>query len=87
MDAEDNAVVALEELVVHGWDLARATGQDFAADGAWLDQLDRFLELFPGPIGSGQGPYGPEVPAPDDASRLERSLARTGRDPRWSGAS
>src|ERR1700710_2142804 len=29
MDAADNALVAIEELVVHGWDLARSTGQGF----------------------------------------------------------
>ena len=29
MTGEENAVVAIEELVVHGWDVARASGQDF----------------------------------------------------------
>ena len=28
----------------------------------------------------------PEVPAPDDANRFERTIAHTGRDPQWSGA-
>jgi len=84
MPAEDNAVVAMEELVVHGFDLARATGQDYQADPVALDQVAHFLELFSGPIARGQGPYGPEMPAPDDASRLERTIAQTGRDPHWS---
>lgn len=34
MNAADNAVVGIEELTVHGWDLARAIGQDFDADDA-----------------------------------------------------
>jgi uncharacterized protein (TIGR03086 family) len=84
MDAADNALVAMEELVVHGWDLSRATGQDFEAADSSLDQVDRFFELFAEPIASGQGPYGPEVAAPDDASRSERTIAHTGRDPQWS---
>ncbi len=32
MPAEVMGVVALDELVLHGWDLARATGQPFDAD-------------------------------------------------------
>lgn len=80
MDAADNAVVAIEELTVHGWDLARATGQDFSVDEAGLDQVDRFFELFPsGP----DGPFGPAVPAPEGAGRVERTIAKTGRDPSW----
>lgn len=77
MDAADNAVVAVEELTVHAWDLARATGQDLRIDDASLDQVDRFFELF------GEAPFGPAVPAPEGATRLEQALARTGRDPSW----
>lgn len=77
MDAADNAVVAIEELTVHGWDLARATGQDAHVGDACLDQVDRFFQLF------GDGPFGPAVAAPGSASRLEETVARTGRDPSW----
>jgi uncharacterized protein (TIGR03086 family) len=83
MDAEDNAVVALEELVLHGWDLARATGQDFHASEISLDHVDRFFEVFAEPIASGNGPHGPSLAAPEDADRLDRTLARAGRDPGW----
>ena len=81
MDAGDNAVVAIEELTVHGWDLAQATGQPHRVDMTALDQVDRFFELFVGPDGG--GPFGPEVAAPAGADRLDRTIARTGRDPRW----
>jgi uncharacterized protein (TIGR03086 family) len=80
MDAADNAVVGIEELTVHGWDLARASGQDLRVDDARLDQVDRFFELF------GATPFGPAVPAPKGATRLEQSVARTGRDPSWEAA-
>ncbi|MFY0409831.1 TIGR03086 family metal-binding protein [Solicola sp. PLA-1-18] len=77
MDAADNAVVAIEELTVHAWDLARATGQDVRSDDADLDEVDRFFELF------GEDPFGPAVGAPQGAGRLERIVARAGRDASW----
>ena len=85
MDAADNAVVAIEELTVHGWDLARATGQTAQVPQASLDQVDRFLELFGGQP-EGEGPFGPTASAPEGADRLARTVAQTGRDPAWSPA-
>lgn len=81
MDAADNAVVGIEELTVHAWDLARATSQELGVDDARLDLVDRFFELF------GSAPFGPAVPAPEGAARLEHTVARTGRDPSWRAAS
>lgn len=80
MSAADNAVVAAEELTVHGWDLARATGQEFDVDDAMLNEVDRFLVIF----GDRDGPFGPRVEAPLDAGRLDQIIAATGRYPRWS---
>jgi uncharacterized protein (TIGR03086 family) len=80
MDATDNAVVAIEELTVHGWDLARATGQEVRVDDTGLDLVDRFFALF------GEAPFGASVPAPHGATRLEQVVARTGRDPGWQPA-
>ena len=84
MDAADNAVVAMEELVLHGWDLSRATGQDLRFDDASLDKVDRFREVFAAPIASGQGPWGAAVVVPDNAARCDRLLGAAGRDPAWS---
>ena len=86
MAAADNAVVAVEELTVHGWDLARATGQDFRSDDAWLDQVDCFFALFGDGSAPRDAPFGPVAAVPDQATRLERTLARTGRDPRWAAS-
>lgn len=77
MNAADNAVVAMEELTVHGWDLARATGQDATPQDAQLDRVDAFFDLF------GPAPFGPPAEAPAGASRWESMLARIGRDPGW----
>ena len=84
MTGEENAVVAIEELVVHGWDVARASGQDFRPAAESLDHVERFLDVFAGPIESGKGPYGPAVTVGADASRVDRYLAAAGRDPAWS---
>jgi uncharacterized protein (TIGR03086 family) len=70
------------ELVVHGWDLARATDQT----PTWDDELLEFVRAeVAGTAQQGRdiGVYGPEVIVPDDASPLDRLLGLTGRDPRW----
>ena len=83
MPASVMAAVALDELVVHGWDLAVATGQDYRGDE---ESARRSLE-FAASVGddpeSRAGLYGPAVPVPDDAPVLDRLLGATGRDPAW----
>jgi uncharacterized protein (TIGR03086 family) len=86
MDAPDNAVVAIEELTVHGWDLARATSQDLRVDDARLDQVDRFFELFGEQIFADERPFDSKEGVPDHVMRLERTISRTGRDPSWEQA-
>ena len=83
MTAQDNAIVAIEELTVHAWDLARATDQTFDVTDATLDRIEQFFVLFSPDAASGEGPFGPVASTPDGAGRLDRVLARTGRDPRW----
>ena len=73
------------ELVVHAWDLARATGQR-------LDLPDDLLAYTRDGIAAGAGQaremgiYGPEVPVGEDAPLLDRIVGLTGRDPSWTGA-
>src|ERR1700735_1102097 len=43
------AVVALEELVIHGWDLARASGQPYGCDEQELEVVRGFIAQFAGP--------------------------------------
>jgi uncharacterized protein (TIGR03086 family) len=70
------------ELVVHGWDLGRATGQQPGWDDDLLEYLygevDRSAEL-----GRQMGIYGPEVHVSPSAPILDRVLALSGRDPAW----
>lgn len=74
--------VALDELVVHGWDLARATGQAYAPDEASLRVAQGLLTPQEGDD-SRDSPFGPPVPVPDDAPFLDRVIGLSGRDPRW----
>ncbi|MEW2513135.1 TIGR03086 family metal-binding protein [Streptomyces sp. NPDC046870] len=76
------AVVA-DELVVHGWDLARATGREYAPDPAALDSALTFLRAAADDPGRGNGGFGPVVPVPADAPPLDRAVGLSGRDPGW----
>jgi uncharacterized protein (TIGR03086 family) len=71
---------ALNELILHGWDLARATDQAFGCDPvlgqAALSFTTRIIE-------QGFHPYGVPVSVPDDARTIDRLLALAGRDPSW----
>lgn len=73
------ATVALNELVVHGWDLATATGQTLSCNPTDLATLHEFLRDTE-PDGT-PGLFGPVVAVPDDASPLDRILGLTGRNP------
>lgn len=76
------AVVA-DELVVHGWDLARATGQEYAPDQAALRSSHAFLLAAAEENDRGGGIFGPVVPVPDEAPLLDRAVGLSGRDPGW----
>jgi uncharacterized protein (TIGR03086 family) len=86
MPAAVAALVALDELVVHGWDVARASGQHYDVDPASLEAVHGFVAQFSGPgqEESRAGLFGPVVPVPDDAPLLDRVLGMAGRDPNWS---
>jgi len=88
MPAEMAAAVATEELVVHGWDLARATDQPFESDPASLDVAIGFLEQFSTPetAASRGDAYAPVVEVAGDAPTLDRVVGFSGRDPNWTPA-
>jgi uncharacterized protein (TIGR03086 family) len=85
MPAAAIAVVALDELVLHGWDLARATGQAYAVDPEIVQACLGFVEAAARPEGV-PGLFGPPVPVPGDAPVLDRLVGLSGRDPAWTPA-
>ena len=75
--------IFLTEMVVHGWDLAVATGQGYELDAStaqvcW-EHVSVFLQGAPLPA-----LWGPPVGVGEDAPLLDRIVAMTGRDPGWS---
>ncbi|MGH3948280.1 MAG: TIGR03086 family metal-binding protein [Pseudonocardiaceae bacterium] len=82
LPAEEMGTVALNELVIHGWDLARATGQPYEPDPAATEAICAFLSAWENPEGT-PGLFGPVVQIASDAPLLDRALGLTGRDPSW----
>jgi uncharacterized protein (TIGR03086 family) len=84
MPAGAAGVVAVNEVLIHGWDLAAATGQTYDADPVVAQACLEFGEGFA--VGAPEARnqmYGPVVPVPADAPVFDRLLGQTGRDPSW----
>jgi len=73
------------ELLVHGWDLARATGQPYDPEPAVLEAAQSFLAMFASPDtpAGPDVPFGPSQTVPGDAPLLHQVVALAGRDPGW----
>jgi len=82
------ATVALDELVLHGWDLARATGQPYEPDPESVQAVFEFTSAMSGPehLESREGLFGPVVVVAPDAPLFDRALGFAGRDPGWTPA-
>jgi len=66
------------DLVVHGWDLARATGQDEHVDPDDVARVQKAAEAFGDAMRSPKA-FGPEVDAPPGADAQTKLLAFLGR--------
>ena len=82
MPAADIGAMLIMEMALHGWDIAKATGQDYHCDAdlahALLDTVQAQGDMFR----QYQG-FAAVVPVPGDASTLDRALGLSGRDPNW----
>ncbi|HLR96326.1 MAG TPA: TIGR03086 family metal-binding protein [Jiangellaceae bacterium] len=85
LPAEAAGTVALNELVLHGWDVARASGQPYDPDPHALQASMEFVSAMAAPdeAAGREGLFGPVVDVPADASLLDRVLGLSGRDPSW----
>ncbi|MDQ3475653.1 MAG: TIGR03086 family metal-binding protein [Actinomycetota bacterium] len=86
LPAEVAGLVTLNEVQMHGWDLARATGQRYQVD----DELAEAVLPIVTPTGDAaddaarEGMFGAPVDVPEDAPTFDRALGLAGRDPNWS---
>jgi uncharacterized protein (TIGR03086 family) len=81
LPGEIAGLVALNEVVLHGWDLARATGQDYEVDEETAAVLLPFVSGFD--PGGTPGTFGPALDISPDSPTFDQVLARAGRDPGW----
>lgn len=70
------------DLVVHGWDVARATGQDWSISEDEADTMHATADSW-GQALYAEGICAAPVDVPEDASATDRLLARLGRHPSW----
>jgi uncharacterized protein (TIGR03086 family) len=84
LPAEVAGIIALDEVIVHGWDIAVASGQSFSCEPPLVEAAYGFVQsvVARNPQGT-PGLFGPPAPVPDDAPLLDRLLGLTGRDPAW----
>ncbi len=76
--------MVLWEYQVHGWDLARATGQPWAPPAAASLASLAFAPAMLTEDYQGEGkPFAKRLDVPADASPLDRLLGLSGRDPHW----
>jgi uncharacterized protein (TIGR03086 family) len=80
--------MALGEYLVHGWDLAVATGREDVDTMAFGDEAAAALAFLrtmvvPEYRGPDTGFFDEEVPASADATAFEQLLCFAGRDPAW----
>ena len=76
--------MTLWEYQVHGWDLAVATGQDWAPAPQAVESSIAFAGQMLTPDFQGEGlAFAPRVPVPDDAPAIDRLVGMSGRDPHW----
>jgi uncharacterized protein (TIGR03086 family) len=83
MPADEAGLVALDELVLHGWDLAVATGQPYRVESAVLAAVEEFVGAVPDAPEARAGLFGPPIPIDPSAPRFDRVLGQAGRDPAW----
>ena len=76
----DDIIVPIFDMIIHTWDLAKATGQNTTLDSG-LCEIGYNVVSGIAPTGREMGAFGPEVVVPDTASFQDRMLGMSGRTP------
>jgi uncharacterized protein (TIGR03086 family) len=77
--------IAVDELVIHGWDVARSTRQPYNCDPASLQASLEFVTFMsqPSELAGRTGLFGPVIDVPAGAPMIDRVIGLSGRDPSW----
>ena len=80
MPGKNFIMIPIADMVIHKWDLAKATGQDTAIDSGLAEVC---LGALQGALSQGRDPsfFGAEVTVPAGASAQDRLIALSGRQP------
>jgi uncharacterized protein (TIGR03086 family) len=81
LPGEVAGLVVLDELLVHGWDIATPIGRGYEPSSAEIEAAASFVASFDAPRDGSL--FGPVVPVPAEAAPFDRLLGLTGRDPKW----
>lgn len=73
-------MIGLSDTLIHGWDLAKATGQDTKLDPKNVEVVYGFMKMQAEGARACKA-LGPEVKVPDNASAQDRLLGLCGRKP------
>ena len=73
--------LATADILVHGWDLARAIGADDALPAAAVEAVHMGLEQAPPEMIRNPQVFGPIVEVPADASAQDKLIGFVGRQP------
>ena len=82
MPAADIAAMLIMEMVLHGWDVAKAVGQDYHCNGELAQAVLQTVQAQGDMFRQYQG-FAAIVPVPDDAPAFDRALGLSGRNPSW----
>ena len=83
--AADVGAMLLMETALHGWDVARATGQEFKTDDQTAKALENIVQAQAELFRKYQG-FADAFEPPEHATAFERALTLSGRDPDWKPA-
>jgi uncharacterized protein (TIGR03086 family) len=84
LPGEAAAMFGLDEVIVHGWDIAVSSGQNAEYPTELVEAVLGFVgqSVAQNPNGT-PGLFGPPISVPDDAPPIDRLVGLTGRDPGW----
>ena len=77
-DATETELVVVLDGLIHGWDMATATGQPYEPSDALVTEVEAFAEGALGPLRDGTT-FAEPVDPPAGATPIERLAAFTGR--------